>query len=146
MYLAGTSQAPLQWGAGTQALSCSPLPASSSGEMFKKHKPGVSGAGKPECGTGVTQQAGEAGEGEGGKTRGGSEFHSRCRHRRVRKALEIKMSLGIFPGLWDGASAGAGQQTGPSQFPNVLHSSPSMTHQKILHGTQENAIHVFWQA
>lgn len=54
-------------------------------KWFKKDKPGVSGAGKVECGTSVTQRAGQASEEEGGKICVRSEPHSRHRHWTVRK-------------------------------------------------------------
>lgn len=64
----------------------------------------------------------------------------------VRKYSEIKTSLGIFPDLWNGASAGAGQQTVPSQFPNVPHSSPINDSPEDSAWNMGNAIQVFWLA
>lgn len=81
MCLRGTAQAPPAMGSRDTGTALQP---SASRQLqrngLKKHKPGVSGAGKPACGTGVTQQAGEAGEEGGGKARGGSESHNRHRH------------------------------------------------------------------
>lgn len=43
----------------------------------------------------------------------------------MRKASEIQRFLGISSYPWDEASAGAFQQSVPSEFPGVLHNVPS---------------------